>query len=315
MYIIVPINAQDRFISSTAPETGGYTEYNPATTYVAGDFCKISSLHKIYKCLSSTYVDSGGTSHEILNYYPPDWLVTANSTYPWQEYATDNKWACIDEYVNTLSSCDSGEMIYNFDCGGCNSVALLNLSASSVTLNIYNSDGSLYSTETTETYRHVDTLEELFVSPPERKQNIFFKFSLGLSGIMQLVIKNDFGTVRCGVISIGRLKYIGKTTGEVQKIFNNYSSFQTDSLGRTKIAQGFYSYSPKFNVKIEKSLLSSVSKTIIDNRANNIVCVIDNVEDPNLAEPELLVYGYIAGFTQTLRKTHYSGELTIAGAV
>lgn len=313
MDIIVPVDIGGRFISTNVPADEA-EEYDPYKIYLTGSIVQVGERHTIYICLSDVYVDDNNESHKIKGYYPPDYLVSAKNTYPWKDLRSDNKFAAIDKYINTQTS-NPGSIVYNFISGGCDSVALLNIEATSVEAILYDESGRAVWTEVRETYTTVDTVTEWFFSEPIFKSNLFFSFPLGIGGVLHLTIANSVGTAKCGVISMGRLRSIGITKDEISISMTDYSEYETDSIGRTTIMKGLYSDIHKFTVFIDKPLFSYIKRMLDSLRATLLVWIVDNVDDPNDSDSALITLGWFTNLDRSRRNARDTFDITIGGAV
>lgn len=314
MDVIVPVDMESRFVSTNIP-ADDIAEYNPDATYVTGSVVKVDVLHAIYQCLSDAVVDKDDTkkSYPVKGYYPPDYLSSSNALYPWLRIGSDNRFAAIDPYINTQSS-RAGSIIYNFVPGGCDSLGVMNCESTSINATLFDDLGNVFWHDEITTYTPVKSLEDLFFSDPKFKTNVFFKFPLGIGGILQIEIVNTIGNAKAGVISMGRIRHIGETSNDVQVAITDYSKYDTNPVGLTTLKKGLSSDLHKFSIIISKSDFSFIKNIITSIRATLCVWIVDN-SDPNDAEPALITLGWYTDYKQYRRNALDTIDITIGGSV
>ena len=306
MFIIQPVdNIFDRFVSSNVV-TDDAVEYSATTTYKTGDICKVTAEGTVYKCIADS-VTLNETSVPILGIYPPNYLVSDDATYPWMELRAINYMAMFDAYTNTQTQSDSGvdfiEVVLS--AGSCDSLALFNLTAKQVTVSLYDNQNNLISQETQDTYSIVSTLDDYFFTEVAYKKNIVFNFGLGIGGTVKIKISNDGSTAKCGMVILGKKIYLGATKDEVELPITDYSTYKTDTLGRTKLAVGFYADICNFTLYlIEKRSgrpFWNVRDILISLRGKTSVWCVDNTDKTWETNPSLMVCGYFTDLNPVFR--------------
>lgn len=132
MYFIRPTTLTDAMLfGSTVPETD-YTEYAAGTTYASGDHCMVTTggVHKVYESLKSANTGNN----------PPD---NTTGTDPWWlDCGATNRWKIVDSIVgDQMSQSESATWILK--PGLADSVALLNMEASTAQLSVSDSGTDL----------------------------------------------------------------------------------------------------------------------------------------------------------------------------
>lgn len=306
MFVIKPVDdIAGRVVSNNITEDSA-EEYDPEKTYTTDSICKVSSCGTVYKCLADTIVINE-VSYPIKGIYPPDYLVSNNSTYPWMELRTINSLAMFDSYINTQAQSDEGvdfiEVVIG--AGNCDSVALFNIAAKSVEVSLYDNADNLISTEKQDTYTLVSTVDDYFFTDVVFKSNVVFKFGLGIGGKIKITIKNDNATAKCGMIILGRKIYLGSTKDEVELPITDFSDFKTDKLGRTKFSAGFYADMCNFTLYLIESKSNrpfwNVRDILISLRGRLSVWCVDNTDKTWNTNPALMICGYFTDLSPTFR--------------
>lgn len=322
MKVVIPYSAFGRYIEgSTNVAADSAPVYDPATTYNTGDVVLVKATHTIYKCLVDSYTDDTGT-HSIVGHYPPSWTIsTENKTFPWMELRADNQTACMDDFLNTQTvgdiAVDSGAIKYRFSAGGCDTVALFNIEATSVTISLYDGDGiTLISTEEVPTFVYAQSAEEVFFSQPQFKTNVISNFSKNIGCILEVIIHNTLGAAKCGMICLGQEKYIGSTQNEVSLPITDYSVVKTDSLGRVYLSKGLVADVADFTLYAETITFSYLRDLLKGYRATWLVWCLDNTDKISDADSALLLFARYTDLKPVFRKPGKPTiQITLAGGV
>jgi len=222
-------------ISSTVPYPDtGETAWADGTAYVAGDTCAylIGDLYHKFECKLNHTSDTA--TGKIPEAYPDD----KNNPY-WIDRGFVNKYAPFQLERNTQNSAASPYIVAVDPDERFTSIAIGNINADDVTLDVYNGSGGLVSTETrrllvrvvyswyTWLYqRHRQVKKTLFTNLPAVSTYTFkltFTRASGLVGV---------GSIIPGVaFEIGRPQYKGRVTRE------NFTVFTRDDFGEAKITK------------------------------------------------------------------------------
>lgn len=313
MKVICPVDLEGRLMSTDVP-ADTTALYNSATTYTTGNEVRIEETHTIYKCLKDTYTPEGGSAVPIKGLYPPDYLYTTNSTYPWMILRSDNKYACLDDYINTQTT-KSGSMTYTFNAGGCDTIGLLNVEATTVSFTLTDANGVVVASATQNLYEYVNTAEEVFFSSPVFKSTALWTFPRGIGGTLQFTVSNSFGTAKLGIVTMGQSFYVGATRDEVQLPITDYSDYTTDSIGRVKLTKGLFADTATLSLYLENTTFSQVRNKLTKLRATGCLWCLGNEDDVSLIEPALLCFGYYTDLKPTRKNALSDIELTIGGMV
>ena len=127
MYIIRPTTITEAMLFGTdIPETD-YAEWAVGTAYTALDYCIVAAQHKIYRALVNV---TGGDSPEI---------DVTNTTPKWQEISATNRWKPFDAVIGTKAS-RATSATWVLDPGLIDSIAVLNVAASSIQIVLADQD-------------------------------------------------------------------------------------------------------------------------------------------------------------------------------
>lgn len=322
MFIIQPVSDIISLLVSNNVAADSAAEYDATKTYVTGDVCKVTTASTVYKCIAdSTTKDGGITTVPVVGIYPPDYLTSNNALYPWMELRAVNATAAFDQYINTQSVSDSGVdyLQYVIKSGGCDSVALFNVTAKSITVDVYDNAGSLVSTETQQTCVPVYTLDDYFFSEVVYKENIAFGFAIGIGGTIRITIRNDNSQAKCGMIVLGRKLLIGKTKTDIELPITDYSKYDTDTLGRVKMSQGNYARLAKFTLYVDEDYSGRPfwsTKSILEGcRGKRVVYCLDNGDYTWNDNPDLMFCGYYTDFNPIHSNVMSTIEMTVNGVV
>lgn len=320
MFVISPVDdILDRLVSTNVASDSA-ADYDATTTYVTGDICKVSSEGTVYKCIADS-VTINSVSVSVTGLNPPDYLVSNDATYPWMELRSINYMTMFDSYINTQTQSDDGDgrIEVVLKAGNCDSVALLNVAAQEVSIVVYDNRGSVFYEETQTMYSIVSTLEDYFFTDVDYKNKVVFTFGVGLGGTIKITISNPGGTAKCGMCVIGRKKYIGTTKDEVELPITDYSAYKTDSLGRTKLAVGYYADICNFTIYMTEDRTGlafwQVRDFLIGLRGKVCVWCVDNTDKTWNSNPALMICGYFTDIAPTYRMGMPTCDIKLTGVV
>ena len=220
-------------------------------------------VHKIYKSLSA-----GNKS----NYPATDVLATVPK---WVEISYTNRWKGLDSTVGSQTS-QATSITYSFLPGLIDSVALMNLQASSVNIEMTDpTDGIVYNQTISliSTVAVVDWYTYFFESVNLLKTDCV-KLDLPLYSQATLDLTISFtGTAKIGMIQFGLQKEIGKTKYSPSIGITDYSTKTVNSFGEYYILQRAFAKKMSLAVTIENSLLDEVSRLLALYRSTAMVWI------------------------------------------
>jgi len=306
MNIIKPIAITTAMlISSDIPETD-YAEYASGTEYAEDAYCIVAAEHKIYQSLQAA--NTGNTPSSS-----PTWWLDCGST---------NRWKVFDEKVHAQSS--QGEsMQWVLEPGQCDSIALLNVDATSISITM--TDGATGAGEPIEMSGTSEPIEMSGTSEPLEMSGgatYLYTYSDGLvsadaiidwwtyfslpliaktdfvktdlprisTGRITITITNSGGTAKCGEIVIGLKASIGSMKYSPSIGIIDYSTKQVDAFGNYTVLERAFSKKLSCDLTIDNDYLDYVVGLFSTYRATPLVWI--GYEGLT----SLMVYGFYKNF-------------------
>lgn len=276
MKIVRPTAITDsNFVSSSTSEAD-HAAWNPATAYVIGDRVIVTTgYHRIYERL----VDGTTATHPSLD--------TAN----WFDVGPTNRWAMFDEVVGTVTTATSPlEVVVT--PGRVNSLALLGLSASTVTVVMDStSEGEVYNQEfTLEDSAIVADWYAYFFEPINLADTLVVT-DLPVYGDGEITVTIEgSSTVEVGLFLVGASADLGLTQYGARAGIIDYSRKVTDEFGRTSLLQRAFSNRMDLEVFVEGSQTDAVKRLLTQFRAT--ACLWIGADEYS----SLVVYGFYRDF-------------------
>jgi hypothetical protein len=188
----------------------------------------------------------------------------------WEEVGATNQHKMIDEYVNTRTE-NTALIDVRFPVERVDFLTLFGLEADEVTVTLWNS------TETevvwSGTYdliysgagivNIVDWFEYFFGEFSARSELLVSIGAIVFQGVIQIEISGgEDETVACGNAVCGRLFSIGETQFGMDLGMLDFSKYETDEDGRTKVVPGYWSKKMEATVYMPNSYVDSVHKRL-----------------------------------------------------
>lgn len=298
MKLIRPVAVNDAVLtSSNVPETD-YAAWNSATAYTVGTRVILVSTHKIYECL-------------VLNTnFNPSTNLTG-VTPKWMEISSTNKWKMFDAGWGSQTTIATPLTLTLTPATIVNSLALLNVAATSITVNMTSSGVNVYSNT-----RVMFGAEEIIDWYGYFFEAITYKSDLVLTdlppysnGIITVSIINTGSTAKCGNCVIGSFYDIGDTQYGASAGIVDYSVKTTDTFGNTTVVKRNYAKRMNSNLMINNAIVDDVVNLLGSYRATPLVWV---GAESNYTS--LIVYGFYKDFDVNIAYPDYSScSLTIEG--
>lgn len=252
----------------TYVETYGGNAYDTGARSSAG-------LHRIYKAL----VTNG-------NNYPP---ISPSS---WEEIGTTNRWKMFNPVVQD-KTVSSGSFTVEFAYPGViNSIAFINMSATSVTIVVTDDvEGEVYNnTFSGVATAGIDDWYEYFFEPTSRDPDMAITGIPAYAGATIKVTFTDSTQASVGAIIVGQYAELGKSQHGAKLGIIDYSTKTTDAEGNVTITEGNYSNTIDVDIVLDTDKFPSVKKILTDNRTTPLVWI---AQDNNKAT---VIYGYYREF-------------------
>jgi len=298
MKLIRPVTVTNSVLTySNVPETD-YTAWSGVTAYTVGTRVILVSTHKIYECLVAN------------TNFSPD--VNLTGTAPkWLEISSTNKWKMFDASWGSQTSIATPLTFVLAPVAIINSLALLNVDATSITVNATASGVNVYS-------KTIDMVggEQVIDWYSYFFELITYKSDLVLTDIppysnstITVSIINTSSTATCGNCVVGNYYDLGDTQYGASAGIVDYSVKTTDSFGNTTVVQRTYAKRMNSNLMINNNIVDDVVNLLASYRSTPLVWV---GAESNYTS--LIVYGFYKDFDVNIAYPDYSScSLTIEG--
>jgi hypothetical protein len=260
MKIVRPAAITDSvLVSSNVPETE-HAAYNAATTYALGDKVIVAAEHRIYESLQSA--NTGNTPSTS-----PTW---------WLDLGATNRWRMFDNRIsNTTSQAASIEVVLQV-ADRVNTLALLNLSATTVRVQMTDStEGAVYDTTFSTVsdsgitdwfayyFEPIVPITELIVSDLPNYYN----------ATITVTITAATGSASIGELIAGSSRLIGDTQYGVQLGIQDYSVKSQDAWGGYEITERAYRKTASFDVWVPNGMIGEMLRLMASYRATPILYI------------------------------------------
>lgn len=270
-----------------------YSAYSGAVTYAADDIVLSATTHRIYQS-----VQGANTGHDP---------TTDDGTW-WIAIGPTNRWACFDQAVGTITSAPSSVVVTLTPAETFNGLALLDLVATSVQVEV-DSGGPIYD----ETYEMEDRRLclgwwEYFFMPLDPQTSLVVD-DLPPTGAITITI-NAGENAAVGTLAIGRIAAIGDTLRAPEIGIKDYSVKSTDAYGVTTVTERGYAKTARYNVLLDGHRVDAVARLLAGVRATPVVWIGDD----RYGYDSLLIYGFYADFGVVIAYPSFSEcRLTVEG--
>ena len=267
------LNTQGRFnlTSSTTP-VEDYPAWDSATTYNTGDI--VIYDNKIYKSLE----DSNANNQPDI------------SPLAWGFVSWTNPYRCVDTYINTQTESDD-DIVMWFDISKTNGIALFNVEASSVAMEIYGTDGTLLLSKEESAITGVSNWKDYFFTELEDTDRFFSPLPFIFQGKIKLTIKK-LNKAKVGMVIIGYMQDLGITLQGVNAGIDDYSKKIIDENGNIYLKKGNYRDTLECKVFLYNTDFSTAKQRLVKLRGEPVLWVATEEDTYR----ELLLYGYYESF-------------------
>lgn len=279
MQIIIPKPITDAvLISTNVPETD-VPAWNNITAYAVGQ--QVIDTHNIYQCVNA---NTGAQPSLNLTTTTPAWMLVGAT----------NARQMFDDYVNTLTTKSDGIQVV-LDFSYCDSVALFNLSGSSLLIELLSGGDVVNAQSFALSKRNVGDYYDYFLEEFEMVVDVSATLPIYFNSQLRITVN---GAAACGNAIIGRTKYIGNTIYDPRIGALSFSKKITDqNFGKTYLQKGPRAKRGSIIVEVENNRIDYVYKLLdsIDGTAAVFLC--DN--GPTRFEC-MQVYGFIRDYYVTI---------------
>lgn len=289
MKTIRPILFQESHLISTTA-TNAEADWSSATTYTTGQI--ISYSGKRWESLQGSNLNKVPTAE-------PLW---------WLDLGADNKHAMFDNVVATSTTATTSLTVVLAPGQTFDSVALININASVVTISVTDGVSGPVVYENTvglSSETIVDWYGYFFYDPLlKRTQAIFYNIPPYQNAVMTITLENSVGEpVSVSTLTYGTLFEIGATQYGVSAGIVDYSVKTTDEFGNTTFVRRAYSKRLSAQVAVKNSDLNRVQSLLYGLRATPAVWI---ASDSPTFEEAMIVYGWYRDFTTEIAYPTYS---------
>lgn len=227
--VLVPIEINSaNLTSSTVPEND-YPVWSAGTTYAAGDFCINTTTHRVYESQAAGNLNKDPTS---LNNQ-------VGAVVWWTDFGPTNRYAMFDGEVNTQTTADTSLTVV-IHPGGFNAFWVGALDADSFSLVVKDAPGGnviLSQSGDLEGSAPGDYDEYFFDDFAPQTDFIISNIDQYVDAELSFTISKTSGLVKCGVLTLGSMKRLGKTQRGAKAKPRTFSYIDTDKFGKTKIVR------------------------------------------------------------------------------
>jgi hypothetical protein len=284
------LNAKSKFTltSSNAP-VENYPNWDSSSTYNTGE--KVIHNNKIWE----STIDSNNTE-------------PADDNINWAFISYTNPYKCIDEYINTQTISDN-DIVIEFSIIKANGIALMNVEASEIIIDVYDADDNLIVTKNESAVTNISNWKDYFFNDIEYKNKFFFELPFIFNGKIVLTVKKT-NQVKVGAILIGFLQDLGITLKGIKAGIDDYSKKVVDDNGNVFLKQGNYRDTIDCKVALKNADFNTAKQRLVNLRGLPILYLATTDE----AYRELFLYGYYENFDFTFNSNNYNElNLTLKG--
>jgi hypothetical protein len=294
MKFILPATIGDvELISSDVPEDD-HDEWDVATSYGIGDLVISSVTHRIYESIAGSNVGNN----------------PATSPLQWLDLAPTNRWAMFDNAVGTLTTQAEQVQVTLFP-GPINSIAILDIDADEVLVEMYDGASLLYSR--TILLTPGDTVlswYDYFFDPITRQRTVFLDDLVVNSNATITITITGTADVSVGTLVVGKLIDVGDTQYGFSLGIIDYSKRVTNDFGVTSVTKRGYAKRLNARVKLPSAAVDEVSRRLSAVRATPVIWIGAPGYD------ESVIYGFYKDWSIDVAHWNVSFcQLTIEGLV
>lgn len=257
MQIITPITITDaKLVSSSLPETD-YPAWAAGTAYTVGARVGYAATHSVYQRLVAG-TTPGTPDADVAN---------------WQRVGPTNRWAMFDRATGSIST-STGGMTFTLSPGLIRAIALLDVTANSVTVTMTHEGLEVYRREVSlNTGYGVNDWYTYFFSEVVLKRTLVLT-DLPPYGEAEITVTlNGTGPTGIGTVVVGGLFNLGGTRSGMQLGMLDYSVKSTDSFGVTTLVERAYAKRMTVPIAVLTPNVDEVARRLAQIRATPVVWI------------------------------------------
>lgn len=301
--LIRPITITDAMVTANNVTETDATEWLAATAFTVGQTCMVTTTaNGAATATHAVYTANGSTTGD-----DPTLATESTPSADWTFTRYTNAWKMFDRsYQSQTINADTieveiapGTMV--------TSVALLNLEAGIVTVE---QTGSGYS-ETFDLVSHVVTSWwEYFTEVPIRTGDLVVSnIPPYANETLTITIDNTGDDAKCGVLVVGKSKFLGATQWEANRSINDYSIATEAVDGSISLTQGAFSKRLNVEFRVPEGYESEATRILEYYRATPLVFV--GSEDYSMS----IIYGFLGSWAVPISNTGRNAYAEIKGLV
>lgn len=298
MQFINPVTITDAMLVSSTRAENDYSAWSAGTTYAAGNHCISATTHRIYESVA------GGN----LNHDP-----TTDTTHTyWLDIGPTNRWAMFDKTTGTITS-QATPLAVVLDPGIINSLALLDVSATAVTVSMTDGAGgpTVYSKVSDMTDKSILLDWWMYFFSPILPKTTLVLDDLPpyTSGRVTVSIAN-VTTAACGTLAVGTITEIGDVQAGASFGIIDYSKKDTDAWGVTSVVARGFAKRFQTDVVVQNAAVDYVGQQLASIRATPVVWVASKDYE------SLIAFGWVRDWGVSIKyRTVSECRLTIEGLI
>jgi len=292
MKFIRPTTVTDAMLTSSTIAETDYAAWNAATSYTVGTRVIRTTTHRVYENLIAG-----------VNATLPE-NATTGVTPRWLEVSPTNRWGMFDAKVGTASTANDSITVV-LAPGRFNSLALLQVDASTVTVDLNVSGSSVFSASMDlDSGNVVGDWYQYFYEPIYQQDALvitdlvdaaLLDIPAYAAGVLTVTLTRTGGTVSCGALVVGLYAYLGRTQYQPTIGITDYSVKAVDTWGNVTIDPREYSKRMTAKVELDNSTVDNVSRVLAQYRNAPLVWVgADNIYTC------LIIYGFYKDWNITV---------------
>jgi hypothetical protein len=261
-------------IYSPVPETD-FTAWNAATNYTVGTKVMravTGGVHSNFQCLIA------GVDATLPELATKKYLTTPR----WLDLGATKKWAMFDRKVGTATTA-SDSLTVLLKPGRINSLALLQIDAASVTVDLNVAGQTVYSASMNLTSGNlVGDWYQYFYEPVYQQDALVITDLVDATlldlpaygeGVLTVTFSRPGGTVSCGVCVVGLYAEVGKTLYKPTIGIVDYSQKDVDTFGNEDITVRDYSKRMSAQTVVDRAAVDYVARILAQYRSALLVWV------------------------------------------
>lgn len=278
---IRPVTITEDVLQSSSIVDDDYIEWDVSSTYAAGTRVIRLSTHKIYECL---VVNTNAVPEQNVSGLTPVWL----------EIGFTNKWRMFDALVGSSSESPESFVVTLKPGKFINSLALLNISATSIQIEILDQDNEVVSTTLYSLLAGDEILDwytYFFAESSYRSDYVITELSVVANGSLRITINNPGAVAKIGVCVIGNYYLVGGVKYGAAIGITDYSVKTQDAFGNYLVMERSYSKRMSINIDCDNAIIDTLANLLAIYRVKPLVWIgADNLYT------SLIVYGFYKDF-------------------